>query len=534
MEKYLVILEVSQKQAYIFKSKSLSDNIEASEIIRYVTDTKYFEEIYKNQEYLVEGEYGENDNMVYSGGGHTILEFPTREAAQMFARTISRDISHRFPELELFIKIVEYDYSKCPSDNLKELTKQLERKKSKRESAFSNGTFGIEAFSQNVNNERKLKIKFPDGFTEVFEEAAIGDYKLVKDFSRLGGSKNKSNFIAVIHIDGNLMGKRVASLYEAEGKNGFSEDDWKAFKEKIRSFSEGIDKDFKAAYAEMLTEVKVDLDENRLLDLNLEGKDFPVRRIITAGDDVCIVSEGRIGLECARIFLEKLWNKKNIIDGNNYSACAGVAIVHQKYPFYKAYKIAEGLCDNAKKQIAKLVDNDDQGVNVSAIDWHMDFGEMYGSVGELKEKYLALDGTDMSLRPYIVCGDGKFLNKDKIRRYEGFKNYVKYLKERKLTEDSVASETKTARSKIKGLRTVLKEGKRTAEYYIKSQLIEDIVYKAYDEFKVQEINTEDLSKNSSSIYVKPFGSDGECTLCFDAIEVMDTFIEIKGAGEYEN
>lgn len=62
---------------------------------------------------------------------------------------------------------------------------------------------------------------------------------------------------------------------------------------------------------------------------------FPVRNIILAGDDVCFVTEGRIGVECARIFLEKIWGKVNSVDNKNYSACAGVAIVHQKYPFIR-------------------------------------------------------------------------------------------------------------------------------------------------------------------------------------------------------
>lgn len=63
--------------------------------------------------------------------------------------------------------------------------------------------------------------------------------------------------------------------------------------------------------------------------------------------------------------MKALWKRS---EGEN-SACAGVAIVHQSYPFYKAYEIAESLCSSAKKYNASL---DKEGcANACAIDWHI-------------------------------------------------------------------------------------------------------------------------------------------------------------------
>ena len=70
MSKCLTILEVSQKQSYIFSSNKVKDNIVNSAVIAYVLGAKYIGEI------LQETNYVEEKNMVYSGGGHTILEFP--------------------------------------------------------------------------------------------------------------------------------------------------------------------------------------------------------------------------------------------------------------------------------------------------------------------------------------------------------------------------------------------------------------------------------------------------------------------------
>lgn len=72
---------------------------------------------------------------------------------------------------------------------------------------------------------------------------------------------------------------------------------WEAFKVHLQAFSKAIDKDFKDAYKEMTDEVRKNIESGRLADLSLKEKNFPVRRIITAGDDICFVSEGRIGIE---------------------------------------------------------------------------------------------------------------------------------------------------------------------------------------------------------------------------------------------
>ena len=137
-------------------------------------------------------------------------------------------------------------------------------------------------------------------------------YHRVFRFEDLGGTKDKSNFIAVVHIDGNAMGKRVEKL-----QRRFEKLDWTEYKEKLREFSASIDEDFKAAYKDMSDDVASNIGRGRLSDLNITDNKFPVRRIITAGDDICFVAEGRIGVECAAVFIACLaadgikWTKKD-------------------------------------------------------------------------------------------------------------------------------------------------------------------------------------------------------------------------------
>ena len=146
--KYLVIMEVSQKQAFIFSSNELKDNVTNSAIIAKVTSPEFFEEVIKDKNI-----YNTNKNIVYSGGGHTVLVFDKEENAEKFVQTITLRVMEKYEGLELFAKRLKCEGT-ITGEELKQLSQELEVKKSKRKSAFHQGSFGIES-----KNERK-KYKF--------------------------------------------------------------------------------------------------------------------------------------------------------------------------------------------------------------------------------------------------------------------------------------------------------------------------------------------------------------------------------------
>lgn len=211
------------------------------------------------------------------------------------------------------------------------------------------------------------------------------------------------------------MGKRVEGIRKKnEGKS------WTEYKQVLNEFSHGVDEDFKSAFREMMDRIAANLTGKAGEELNLKENYFPVRKIILAGDDVCFVTEGRIGLEAARIFIEQLSSKINKADKKGYTACAGVAVVHQKYPFYKAYELAELLCSNAKRLVASYQENGE----ASAVDWHIEFGELADSIEVLRQAYITLDGNHLELRPYLISAEKGIWEKEKIRRYEIFRKLI--------------------------------------------------------------------------------------------------------------
>lgn len=517
MKKLLLIMEVSQKQAYIFKNKELKKNIDASYTIDEITSSGYFEKYFP--EY-----YNEEKNLVYSGGGHTILVFDNdveendntgkENQAVRFAKKMSKQIFCDYDGLEVFIKIMDYDEKAEPSKNIQNLMKKLEEKKAIRRASFRQGTFGMEVSkgeaervfdSEKKEKEAEQRKKDAENRREKrireekkkIQEEETTHYELVTQLEKLGGNKDDNNFIAVVHIDGNLMGKKVQEndkeLRKILDRISDPEKKLDMYREKKQEFSEKIDKLFKGAYSDMQDAVKKQIENGNLKDLSLEEVvneekqiNFPVRRIITAGDDICFVSEGRIGIECAVEYMKALWKRSK---GEN-SACAGVAIVHQSYPFYKAYEIAESLCSSAKKYNASL---DKEGcANACAIDWHIEYGEMYGGLDEIRKHYVDADGKSILARPYFVCGKAEYEGKAGNRTYADFKQTMEEMEYALHNKCEDEEDRMIARRKLKELRTYLKESDEAVDAYFKKSRLDQY-----------------LTKNDKN---------------FDVIEVMDTYI----------
>lgn len=493
MNKALAILEVSQKQAYIFSSDRLRDNVARSNEIAYVTGDTTLGDFFS---LAAPDAYDEKKNLIYAGGGHTVFQFDDAEAARRFVRRVTLRAMKEFPDMELFARVLDCrDYPEAaPSALLKHLSEELEKKKSVRSAAFRRMSFGVEKLD-GVNWQPE---RIDGGERTRFKPADT------RDFTELAGDKG---FLAVVHIDGNGMGRRVQEIYDKKGG------DWDSCCRSLRAFSEGIDRDFKAAYAEMEAELKAQFPA----ELDSKGR-LPLRRVIMAGDDVCFVSRGSIGPEAARVFLEKLAKKENPEQpGQPYAACAGVALVHTKYPFHMAYDLAEELCSSAKRFGALI----DEGGAVSAIDWHIEFGQLKDGLAEQRLDYITEDSTParerhMELRPLAVVVPPALRQKAErvtggLRTWDYFSRLTRTLK----------SSGRIARSKLKGLRNAVRQGEVETRYYLGSTRTREALTQLVE-------RSAGFTPQGGALFA-PIGGV-ERSLVFDSVELMD-HIQLIGEAE---
>lgn len=423
MEKILMILEVSRKQNYIFEPRKLRDNMHRSANIAHVTSSRFFQEV------CPEG-YDADRNMVYSGGGHTVVQFDTKAEADYFARAVTTRVLQNYHGMELFVQQHPYDDHMTPGENLNELSRKLEKKKSRRDHAFRISAVGIEG-----PGDTSRSVTEPNDYTPP---------PGWKPIQLLDGQDDDDHFLAVVHIDGNAMGTRVQAIYDQ------CRNDWNACVRLLNQFSSEIDQHYAQAFDEMATDLAHALEP--VYEKKHLPKLLPLRKIISAGDDVCFMTTGRLGLECAANFLKHLSGKKNNADGKYYTACAGVVFIHRKFPYREAYDMSEALCRSAKEFCAKYV-RSGQDHPISALDFHVEYGQMKDTLSEIRADYRTDDGAQLELRPYAVTTNGRV---PKERTYSSLLQKLDLL--RRMQSIRNFADGGLARSKIKSLRNALHEG----------------------------------------------------------------------------
>ena len=568
MEKFLLKLEVSRKQAYIFSSKRLRDNAARSAEIDFVTghltrlqQRDFFKEAAGDL-------YDRAENLVYTGGGHAVLQFDDEEQATAFARRVTKAAMERFHGMELFVKCFRYDENilgderppaflrKTGAANLRALSRQLAEKKALRRNAVGQISFGVEKLNRHTFQPEPLENEWAESLEESVKEPDGCAYP-----SQIEHLCGEDNFMAVVHIDGNGMGTRVNEIYNQE-----SETDWDGLRKELDDFSKTVDAAFKSAFRRTAEQVAAYLAKNpetlnhtpkaSLSNDPPPADALPIRPVILAGDDVCFVTMGNIGLECARLFLENLINPEN---GKGYYACAGVALVHRKYPFHKAYKLADELCSNAKKLVAEIREKE-QKLGVSAMDWHIEFGQLRGDLDEIRRAYDTEDRDKqgkprrMELRPVVLLA-GDEDEKDASKRVDidsgvcgeitgGVRTYDYF---KALCQAMWGEYGQTARGKIKDLRTAFKQGEVESRYFLRSREVSHLLDQAFPakyRTKAEQWNQfKDISDNGEKVFSgKTASFRGEAfkdvnrvsrCLFFDAVEMIDHFTALETREEAE-
>jgi len=175
-------------------------------------------------------------------------------------------------------------------------------------------------------------------------------------------SKDDGGYLAVIHMDGNDIGRLLRK--EAEGSPGLNEL-LKGWRDKSKALADLAEQPIKAIIGSLdIREGQVVLGDRKQWEATLksagEGSYLPLRPLVMGGDDLTIVCEGAIALPLVLSLLQQFEEhsksaaeKLGKTDGDGLTACAGVAIVKKHYPFAKAYELSEQLMKEAKKKARK-------------------------------------------------------------------------------------------------------------------------------------------------------------------------------------
>ena len=350
----------------------------------------------------------------------------------------------------------------------------------------------INAYNSVAKNlQEELKRRYPDK-----------KLNFANEFQKMG-YKDGESYLSIIHIDGNNMGVKFGNCRDSQERKKLSLKVVEIVQNSFRKLVKSIIDDYNNKVYDKVLDIK---------DLTRDGKKLlPIRPIIIGGDDITFVCPGRLGIEYAKRFIEYV-NEEELLTteqrrrmkeainkgksedkdkkdlNQKMSCCGGVAIVPLKYPFFRAYQLAESLCGSAKDK-SRQDDN-------SLIDFAILYGEMTPTLAQLcRYQYSGAEG-------YLHYGPYSVINETKDKSHI---NDLLALKD-KLANKNVPE------NKVKELRDVLTKDMHSMMRFLENcKQIETIVR---EETGKKEINAEDFWQQKTD-------EKEWKTRYIDAIEIID-------------
>lgn len=207
-------------------------------------------------------------------------------------------------------------------------------------------------------------------------EPGDGTWRLVSTLDRLEQQFDDLSWLAVVHADGNGIGRAFLELADRFGLSGAAGPAAnRAYVDALRSFSVGLElvteQAFRGALAAVADAIRstASADSSKADD---EPPVVPVVPLILGGDDSTFVCEASIAIELSRRFVEAFVRLtahpdellaladlpdegKPVVealatasDGVGFGMAAGIAAVHAHHPFHAAYELAAQLTASAK------------------------------------------------------------------------------------------------------------------------------------------------------------------------------------------
>lgn len=428
----LAVYDTVGIQNFIFSSNKLAENVGASklvgdlflkttdemnnptvkprlqsltEVIAKVTGEKIFNWREHKCDRL-SGDYAAE--MIYQGGGNAYVKFKDKDIFQKVTEKFLTQVNLFARGLGIAIAAVETDFDNTYQADIIKLNNRL---------AFAKGGFNIPTFAGNQPiTKQSGRTGSPVSYYEDDDYLSLSQklkrirddvYKKESgtkfmDFDDLVFDKGEDSLIAIIHVDGNNMGNHVRKFTE----------NFKTYSDavpKLRCMADKIEKCFESARVKTISAFSglyLDYAAKEKKLKNNGYHDTPLLKLIGDGDDTTIVICGRFALDFTANFLREIENTRP----NDWpfkempTACAGVIIFHSHFPFSEAYKLAEELCENAKKPSRKY--------DGSYIDFHLHQSGGIANLTTLRKRLYTVDEQSIHCRPWRVSAkhEGNFPN----------------------------------------------------------------------------------------------------------------------------
>lgn len=400
---YLYAAAVQGIQDFIFKTNELRHIVGASELVEQIC-TSAFNEFEKQD--------GES---VVRAAGNIKYVFKNLDDCKKAFRNFPKKIMQMAPGITVSQAVAEIEEF---GDAIDEVEKKLKVQRNKPPKSVLSGLMGIKRANNTgmpvtcvskgeyLDDATNAKLKQGNTVWELckksFNIETLSHKQIPYDISDI---KGKNDWIAIIHADGNGLGKVVQKV----GKD----------KVLFREFSMKLDEATTLAAKAAYDAVKGKFSEN--------GK-IPIRPVVLSGDDMTVIIRGDLAVEYAKVFIKAfeeeakkllgniLTNKEIFADGKDYlTACAGIAFIKSSYPFYYGYQLAEELCGQAKKDTKAMVGEND--LPASCLMFHKVQDSFITNYEAIIERELTVPAENSSKTAYSLFKAGPYYTSKQNNRY---------------------------------------------------------------------------------------------------------------------
>lgn len=567
---YLVLIETSGNQNYIFSTNKLKENIGASELT-YRAGTSWVleavEQASKSNKCLSLFTTGKQlrDNLlepklnaaidtnndvkvevIVATSGKALLLTKEKSTAQKIIQYVTLKALKEAPGLDICGVIHEFDWNK---DNLGTTNNAIHQKfatvRSQRPAPDLRflrlpmiaecATSGLPA-SRIDNSEGKPVVRsVVSSSKRDFSEKGLDRIRelLKKEKPEINfpgtirqlinyfeNFENEGTWLSVIHADGNGLGEIFLHFEKhIEICNQNCGEANRNYVDKLRRFSIALDICTEKAFNSAI-EAFISTDE----------KLVTVIPLVLGGDDLTVVCEGKNAIKFTQLFLnafEKETGDNEIISEiakkalgvPRLSACAGIAIIKPKFPFSVAYELAENLMQSAK-DVKKKVTHPETGkpYPCSALDFHIlydsssvDFRSIRDKI-EKKEENMVIQ--KLHNRPYVITSedDIKEAKNSKWAKFHEFSKLEEKIKVLLAKDENDGGKRKLPNSQMHDLKAGLFLGKKVAD--ARYRLIRD---------RYQKQNITTLGGSENSLFEQEPDSGMYITGLLDAIDAAEFF-----------
>lgn len=447
---YLVLIETSGNQNYIFSTNKLKENIGASDLtyrsgtqwvldaVGEITDSKSLQVRRKDSDRLRKLLLDSKTNppienpstkveIIIAASGKTLLLVKSRDHAHQIIQKVTHRALCESPGLEIAGVFCEFDWN---NDVLGEINKKVHKEYEKVRSLKPSvdlrflrlpvidecATSGLPASKSFPNPEKRL---VPTSLVSEIKQKAhdegIGRVKALldrdaryqnhylaedtndlEDVRKFDRDAKEINWLSVVHADGNGLGEiflRFHKHLEFESPNWNRE-----YVNTLRKFSLALDICTEKAFLNALDALQHYSNQKNRQTL------IPLIPLILGGDDLTVICDGKYAIPFTRKFLIEFENETKIsqpdvgdiiakvaekaLGVDRLSACAGIAVIKPHFPFSVAYELAESLMKSAKTVKKNVTAPNDNGkpYPCSALDFHILYDSSDVDLAQIRKK----------------------------------------------------------------------------------------------------------------------------------------------------